>query len=323
MWLPFFSGNTCEDVLYDPSPIDAAAKIRLCNFATGSDKVLDSHHQWLETLTKMALQAEHSWVDIVGYASELPYSSTDTTGGNWALSRRRCAAVEQAMERIMSDQNTNRGFTINVKMGVGDSQSEPDPTPDRNHGFFRSVVVKFFAPPQKWDVKPLRHGSTTVDATQFEFEPIEIAGAGISRFGADWLYFGIHDLQNHRRRYFAHIGGSGSASLPFLPDISFYAEHHAGAPTPFTTHPWGVVDLEEFEGPSYLGQAIGATFGTHTILGALKLLWKPKVWTDRDYHHMLEVPFSFSSGLGISGGSLGPGRVKIMGTSYKPATYSR
>jgi hypothetical protein len=323
MWSPFFTGNTCQDVLYDGAPIDAAAMIRLCNFATGSDRVLDSHLLWLSTLTRTAVATANSWVDIVGYASQLPYRPGDTSGGNWTLSQRRCAAVQREMEHILTDLRTNRGFTINVRMGVGDSQSSMDSTRNHDHGFFRAVVVKFFAPPQKWSMPPeLRHGITTVDATQFEFEPVEIAGAGLSRAQADWLYFGIHDLNNGRRRYFAHIGGSGTPPVSFAPAVSFYAEH-AGRTVPFTSRPWGVADLEDFEGPSTLYQAIGATVGTHSIGGAMRLQWSPKAWRDHGYSQNLEVPFSFSSGFGISAGAVGPGYVKIMDPSFKPTIYSR
>ena len=323
MWTPFPTGNTCEDVLLDDKPIDAFHSIRLCNFVKGSDQILDSHRKWLETYVKWGMAAEHSWFDLVGYASELPYIPDDKTGGNWALSNRRCAAVRHVMERIMIDQSSNRGITFHVVMGVGDSRSDPDPTPDHNHGFFRAVVVKLFDPDQgvKISKQELRHGYTTIDATHFEFEPVEIAGAGISRVGTDWLYFGIHDLDNHRRRYFAHIGGSGSPDLPFMPAISFSAQH-SGPPVPFTS-PWGIVELEDFEGLSYLIQAVGATVGTHNIWGDMRLKWHPKAWTERNDHSLLDIHFSLSSGFGISAGSAGAGRVIIMGPHFKPTFYSR
>jgi hypothetical protein len=207
-------------------------------------------------------------------------------------------------------------------MGVGDTQSTMDPTADHNHGFHRAVVVKFFAPGQKWDPVILRHGYTTVGAKKFEFEPIECSGAGFSVAQADWLYFGIHDLDNQRRRYFAHIGGSGALDVPFMPTISFSAQH-GGATVPFTSN-WGIPELEGFEGESTLFQDAGVTVGKHNFLGNARLSWKPKALLDRGVTNAtLVIPFNFSRGLGISFSSLGKGWIKIMPPSFRPTIYSR
>lgn len=321
MWLPYSGGNTCEDVLYESAPYDCAAMVRLCNFRTGSDAVLDSHYSWLKTLTQVAAGTDNSWIDIVGYASQMAYRPGDTSGGNWTLSQRRCAAVQREMEHILTDLHTNRGITMHVRMGVGDSQSSPDWTRDKNHGFYRAVVVKFFAPPQKWDVVHLRHGSTTVGARRFEFEPVEMSGAGFGTAQADWMYFGIHDLDNHRRRYFAHVGGSVAFPTPG-PVISFSAQH-GGSAVPFTTDPFGVLELEDFQGPSTLYQDAGATVLAHSVSGPMRLEWSPKAWTDRGYGRNLSVGFSLSRGFSISLGSVGPGYVKIMDPSFRPTTYRR
>jgi hypothetical protein len=183
--------------------------------------------------------------------------------------------------------------------------------------------VKVFGPELKLtDPEPDRHGVTTVGARRFEFEPIELSGAGLFAGQADWMYFGIHDLVNGRRRYFAHIGGSVAFSVPGLPDISFSAQH-GGSPVRFTTDPVGVLELEDFQGKSTLYQDAGATVVDKSVSGPMRLEWSPKAWTDRGIGRNLVVQFDFSRGLGISLGSVGPGFVKIMGPSFKPTIYSR
>ena len=322
MWNPPVLGSTCADVLTDPAPLDCAAQIRLCNFGTGLSTVLDSHRPHLRVYLGVAVTEQDSWIDIVGYASDLGYGSGDTTGGNWALSIHRADAVQQELGRLLTEEYPNRRFNIHVKMGVGDTQAGLYSSPDHNHGFDRAVVVRFFSPGKKYEPEVVRRGYTTVGAKKFVFEPIECSGAGFSVAQADWMYFGIHDLDNSRRRYFAHIGGSGALDAPFLPTISFSAQP-GGATVPFTSD-WGIPELEGFEGQSTLFQDAGATFGEHNFLGNARLSWKPKALLDRGITNVtLVIPFNFSRGLGISLSSLGKGWIRIMPPSFRPTIYSR
>lgn len=322
MWTPFPTGNTCEDVLYDPSPLDAAAMIRLCNFETGKEIVLESHRTWLKPLVKMTLAAQNSWIDLVGYASELQYSDSDKTGGNWALSQRRCAAVQKEMQALIAAESPGRNIDFHVIMGKGDSVSDPDPTADHNHGFFRAVVVKFFAPPQKWDPVKLRHGYTTVGARHFEFEAIENAGAGLSVYQRDALIFGIHDLDNHRWRYFGYTGNSGSVPIPKSPAISFSAEHHS-VPVPFTTDV-AVLEMDEFESDdAHTDADPGVTLGDNSYGGTITLEWTPKTYKDHNLSKQLKISFSFGRGFGVGLMNSGWGKIRILDPSFRPTIYSR
>jgi hypothetical protein len=356
--IPLPDGPYCEDVVDDKNPGPAAALIRLCNFGTGHHDLLDSHKRALQDwVIRPAYDTTHAWIDIVGHASKLGYRNSQ--GDNWSLSIARCQAVRDYLQ-----QNFFRLFTPHftavrtgvaegesefhrpgVVMGVGDTQSGADPTSDHNHGFFRAVEVKLYAQgAYTWkDPAPLRRGYTTAASNRFEFEAVEYASADVSHgaasVGANCLIFGIHDLENLRRRYYWFGGGEVGPSIPvssiekklppkvqvaskLMPPISFSAEHNSSPKKLTPAVP--VVDMEDFVGDGTLTGQPGFTFADIISKGGSQTLsWVPKAHKDRGVNTPLEVTFSFSRGFGLSLWSGGTGSVGLLGASFRPTVYSR
>ena len=176
---------------------------------------------------------------------------------------------------------------------------------------------------------------------------MEYASADISRgaasVGANCLIFGIHDLQNRRRRYYWFGGGQVGASIPtpsgelreklqrklqrtvapeFMPPISFSAEHYS-RPKAFTTSA-PVVDMEDFVGDGTLTGQPGITIADIISKGGSQTLsWTPKAHKDRGLNTPVEVTFSFSRGFGVSLWSGGAGVVRLLDPSFRPTVYSR
>ncbi len=312
------SGLKCEDVLYDPSPAPAKAGLRLCNFPTGSSQLLPKHYDALYgRIVAAAWQRQWGWIDIIGYASRLRYANNE--GGNLQLSRQRCESVISYMDAPL--KLLGQRFRFNVSDGRGDTASQADAVAD--DGFRRAVEVRLFADGDyHWNpVPPLRQGYAIAASHQFEFQAVESASVQGWLFEANCMFFAIHDMLNHRIRYFAYKGVGASVPVPKLPAVG--ASHGWGSPAiPFTTAvPF--LDLSEFEGGATLRGDTGLTFGSTSIDGELTLEMSPKGYADRGIKTPVSVTFSFSHGLGVNLQDVSHGTVELLSESFRPANYSR
>jgi hypothetical protein len=114
------------------------AGARLCEFHTGSAKLLNGHKDWISKyfVPKMK-QHPNAWVDLVGSASMLGDPAM-----NRALSEKRIAAVED----YIKSQHPGIKFNVRMPQGADDAQSFDTPK-NNNDGYWRAVLVKWFGVP--------------------------------------------------------------------------------------------------------------------------------------------------------------------------------
>jgi hypothetical protein len=335
--------------MIDPDPPNGASLVmRLCNIPTGTAILSDNHkYQLTWYILKGTFSAAGGWIDLIGRASKLGVSAENAT-----LSQARCAAVKTVLEGPLWSLNyplridsSRDHFTTNWINARGDTESQDDPTPNRDHGFFRAVEVWLYT--QGTYVKPPPpppppHNWTPLSSSRFQFEPQEIASGslsvpgipgGVLSAGLDWMFFGIHDMVNMRRRYFAYIGPQVGTSVPggksrisqwlsTLTAIGVSAQHE-GSPVPFQTDT-AFLDLEDFKGTGSLTASPGATAGTLSAGGSLMLTWTPEFYKRRFITNPIRVPFSFKKGGGFgysASGNLGLGEVKILSPYFRPTVY--
>jgi hypothetical protein len=209
-------------------------------------------------------------------------------------------------------------FRFNVLDGRGDSLSQDDATQD--HGFYRSVDVRLFAQGvHKYDPGPvLRHGYTTVSSRDFEFQAIENASASLVLFQADCMFFSIHDMRNHRLRYYSYVGAGASAPIPKFPDIMGGAGHGSRA-VPFTTLiPF--LEMEDFVGLGSITGSVGVAFG-NSVGGQVVFDMTPEAYARRSILTPVSVSFSFSRGFGANLANVGGGKISMLSESFRPTVY--
>ena len=310
------SGQSCPSVMYDPSPNPASFGMRLCNFPTGSTQLLPEHYQAInDKLLGAMWPYQNSWIDLVGYASKLQYASDPS--GNTTLSRNRCLAVQNYLDRFLSTMQQK--FRFNWVQGRSDWESQQDSNID--HGFHRAVEIRLFSQGQyRWTRPPvLRHGYTLAASDQFEFQAIESASPTLVLFEADAMIFSIHDLLNHRLRYYSYWGVGATVPIPKTPAVGASAEHKS-RPVPFTTA-IKIVDMEDFAGSGSIDGDPGFTMNRTSVGGSVTLTMNTKAYEDRHISTPLSVKFSFSRGFGASIANVGTGRIKILDQSFRPTVY--
>ncbi|HEV3020859.1 MAG TPA: hypothetical protein VGX76_00270 [Pirellulales bacterium] len=233
----------------------AAAAARLCNFPTGKATLLPAHTTWLDDHVKPLVTANPaSSVDVIGHASR----QWRHTGGNNShvlnhdLSIERCNAVRRQVETY------GAGVRFNVVAGKGDDESVM-PNPDDGYDRAVEVQVNLTAPPKK--VEPPQ-----VQAYEFEIRVVG-GGSASALLQADNYCFQIVDLVRRKTAFYQYTGFGLGVSIPKIPGPGSMT--FTGPPTKFrTTRP---AELFQFNSKASLYQDPGATIGSYSIMGTLRL----------------------------------------------------
>ncbi len=116
----------------DLDPGEAKAAARLCNFATGSARLLLAHQRWIDqVLAPIVKAASAPYVHITGFASRLG----DATF-NQRLSEQRCAAVRATV--------AHHSAKVKFPVDVGKGETASGSIESSNDGFYRAVEVRVF-----------------------------------------------------------------------------------------------------------------------------------------------------------------------------------
>ncbi len=244
--------DTPDIMLISGGPFLIAA--RLCNFPTGTARLLPKHDDWLtKNVTAALASARSPWIDIVGYASKLGNAKSNTT-----LSSSRCDAVKS---RIRAQ---NPKATFNVELSKGESESLGDE--DNNDGYWRAVDVYVYGSRPSVPVRPPPLPKKIAGSTTFE---IRVVGGGSASIiiQADNYFFQIVDVPRRRTAFFLYTGGGIGISIPKIPGPGSTTK--AGPPTRFyTTRP---TSLHMLNSKASLYQDPGATLGPASVGGTMRL----------------------------------------------------
>jgi len=180
---------------------------------------------------------------------------------------------------------------FNVEFAEGDDQSVM-PNPD--DGYDRAVEVYVYGsgpPPKRPTAVP------PVLATRFE---IRVVGGGSASViaQADDYFFQIVDLTRKKTAFFFYTGAGIGISIPKIPGPGSVTK--AGPPTPFTTT--RSAELRMFNSTASLYQDAGATFGSYSVGGTMRLTIKEIV----DFYgligtHPSTIPMSGGWGVQMPG----------------------
>ena len=322
------------DTMLDKAPSPPFTQIlRLCNFATGSAELLESHKvALLKLIAELSWAGDGGHIDCVGISSKLGFA--DTSKSNQKLSEQRAWAVKELIER--AGRKVAHGFATNVTMGLGDDTSQKDPT--GNDGFFRAVDVKFVIqkggfnpfpkpkptpPPPVIPIKPNRG---------FIFQAIQVSSVSqslkVSGVEVDLMEFAIRDPLNQRTRYYVFVGGAATMPTPDAVDgilkkilslpIGVSVGRISDKVSFLIRDP--ITDMAKFQGDGTLVQAAGASFGTVSVGGQVTFRFSPGPVTDAT--QTIQVVFSTSKGIATPGlGSGGKGFIVMMKPGYRPRTF--
>ncbi|MGA2539096.1 MAG: hypothetical protein ABSF53_24025 [Terracidiphilus sp.] len=315
------SGPTCDPYIAvtGPAADGASLELRLCDFPRSHSELTAYHREALyKYIYVPTFNATGAWVDLTGYASKLQFRN-EQAGDNLHLSWARCLAVKKVLEPWFFGLRPN--FRINNVEPKGDTQSQDDLTLD--HPFYRAVSVRLFTsnyhlppvkidPPRIWQPKP---------SSSFDFEASEGASVSIFFYEMSSMIFAIHDLTNHRRRYYGCWGDGFSLSVPKLPPVMASAQH-ASSPVHFDTRV-GFLDMKDFEGDGWFGGAPGATVVDANVGGRADFYMKPNLYKRRGITEPIHISFSFSKGFGLNVVNLDKAKISILSESFRPTVYRR
>lgn len=234
------------------SGTSAKSAARLCNFVTNDSKLLTSHIQYLDTEVATVIKDMIGpWVDLFGYASRRGNPAFNTV-----LSNQRLKAVKDRIATYAPNVNFQQ------QTGYGDSESGPDASD--NSGYYRAVEVLVYAtkpPPRPKPVAP-----KPIESTKFE---IRVVGGGSASIvgQADNFFFQITDLTRKKTCFFFYTGVGIGISIPKIPGPGSVTK--AGPVSSFTTT--RPVELYHFNTKAQLYQDAGATFGSFSVGGTMRL----------------------------------------------------
>lgn len=299
-----FSGAHFDDVMPIRNKGGALIAARLCNFQTSHAGLSMKHMDWLDKNVQPLVQKTPGlWIDLIGYASQLPYAANAGPGdNNYALSNRRVESVKKWISEYSEKIN------FQVQWGKGASESATILT--NNDGWWRAVEVYVYgfrpAPPvvvphsKHWKIRSV--GSASYGASEY--------GVGGS-LGGTW--FQIVDKERREIADFVQGGVNFTIGIPGFPDFSFTDE---GPWTDFETSE--AVDLSDFQGSAALYQDPGVEVGSWSVGGTMRLAIDSDRLLGKGARITPHSILGITSGSGVSspGLSIGiPGPFKMVGTS--------
>ncbi|MBW8726231.1 MAG: hypothetical protein JF625_13875 [Inquilinus limosus] len=230
----------------------ALLAVRLCNFETSRSYLLREHMDALDRRVRPLLHSlKGSWVDLIGYASH-----RGAEGFNQALSEQRCRKVQDYLA-VLDD------VKFQIVQGLGESRSGPDGDAD-NSGWWRAVEVYVYG------TKPRPDAPDVDTSTEFQIRVLAGASGGVYAANFDDYTFEIVDTRRNVGAKFLFIGAglSLTAVVPQIPGLPV-SQTKAGNFTPFRTS--APVRLADFAGWAQLYQDPGATLGSWSVAGTLRL----------------------------------------------------
>jgi hypothetical protein len=288
----------------DIQPITGtSAKVaaRLCNFPTAQAGLLPAHITFLENeVAPVIRNMQGPWVDLFGYASR-----RGDANFNMALSGRR---IDSVKERI-----SHYGKTINFQIQKRFGETESGPIESDNSGYWRAVEVYVYAQKPQRPPPP-----QLITSTQFEIRVVG-GGSASALIQADNYFFQIVDLVRRQTAFYFYTGVGLGVSIPKLPGPGSVTK--MGPPTKFRTT--RSVELYQFNSRAFLVQDPGATIGSASIGGTLRLeIDDIQDSTGRIFTSPHTIPIEGGSGIQMPGlGSASGGVLAFTGTIYPFTGY--
>ncbi|WP_159470215.1 hypothetical protein [Dyadobacter sp. 3J3] len=251
-----FENPDTEDEIYFATNGRPICALRLYNFVTDSDKLIENHKVGIYKyiFTPLRSQTDY-WINLVGYASKI-----GDRGYNSDLSLRRCAQVQN---EILTGKNKLYVAEFRRKVARG-SDASTDAAND-DYGYWRSVKIyahKGAPPPPNPQPKPVQ--PAFVDQ---KFQIQLMGGQSISLFkmlGRDNYTFKIKNVETNETACFLYTGTSISVGGPGSP-VSWSG---SGPWAGFTISTRFKMSLDDFNDLTVsLAQQPGVTMGQDSVMG--------------------------------------------------------
>ncbi|GLU56975.1 hypothetical protein [Dyadobacter frigoris] len=251
-----FDNPDAEDEKYFAGNGMPVCALRLYNFITGDDKLIENHKLGIYKYIFLPLRSQVDyWINLVGYASKI-----GDRGYNSDLSIRRCVEVQR---EILTGRNKLNVAEFRKKVARGSDASTD--AADDDFGYWRSVKIyahKGAPPPPNIEPKPVLPAFITQ-----KFAIKMVGGRSISifkMFGRDNYLFKIKNMETFDTACFFYAGTSVAAGGPGSP-VSIAG---SGDWVPFTTSSRFKLALKDFNELNIaLAQQPGISAGSNSVFG--------------------------------------------------------